>query len=131
MATITHWQLAALGACDDQRDIFKATFGAKAEVTEANARTAVAAGLDINWLAERVLTGPYREQYEAVRRQAWEQYEAVRRQAEEQYEAVRRQAEEQYEAVRRQAWEQYQIARALAFVNAYNAQVGEEPVNDN
>jgi hypothetical protein len=46
-------------------------------VNEENAHKAVAAGLDIHWLAERVLKGEALATYEAAIAPAWATYQAA------------------------------------------------------
>ncbi len=52
------------GACEDQIELFAATFGASAELTRENAIKAARAGLDIDWLADRLLAPPAWRAYE-------------------------------------------------------------------
>ena len=76
MATkrITLSQLRKLKACKDQLDLFKSTFGASAAVTEANLVRAVAAGLNIDWLAGKTLPAPARKAYNEALASAREAY---------------------------------------------------------
>ena len=65
MATkrITLDQLRKLEACEDQLEVFEATFGTSAAVTEVNLHRAVAAGLNIHWLAGKTLPAPALKAY--------------------------------------------------------------------
>jgi hypothetical protein len=56
-------------ACKDQVALFRATFGERAELTAENWERAIDASLDVHW-TDRLLNGPAREQYQAVKRQA-------------------------------------------------------------
>ncbi len=89
MKSITLAWLIRQEACDEQVAIFKRVFGVAAEVNAANALLAVEAGMDINWLADHLLSAPAwaeykrvcapaREEYERVRATAWEEYERHR-----------------------------------------------------
>ncbi len=62
-------------ACEDHVEKFAATFGDRAELTRANAVRAVRAGLDIDWLATRLLDAPARRAYEEATTLAWRAYE--------------------------------------------------------
>jgi hypothetical protein len=59
---ITLKQLRKLGACSGQVDLFKATFGKEAELTEA---LVLEHGpkFDIHWLAGKIFTAPIYEEY--------------------------------------------------------------------
>ena len=120
MKRITKTLLRRLKACPEQVETFAKLFPRGAEVTEENALKADKAGLDVNWLAYKVLTFPAWEQYQAAIAQAWKQLEAVTAPALEQYEAAKAPAWKQYEAATATALGQYEAAIAVAFVRAYN-----------
>ena len=62
MDRITLTQLK--GACPEQRALFRRVFPKGAPVDEATALKAVAAGLDVYWLAARLLPAPARKAYD-------------------------------------------------------------------
>jgi hypothetical protein len=53
-------------ACEDQRNLFGATFGASAKIRPRNMAKAIRAGLSIEWL-ERLIPAPARAEYDKVR----------------------------------------------------------------
>jgi hypothetical protein len=63
---ITLAQLRNLGACVDQLEIFERTFGDSAEVSHENIPKALAAELDVAWIAWRALGGPAGAAYRAA-----------------------------------------------------------------
>ena len=69
MATnrITAAMLVEKGACHEQVVRFRAEWPDGAAVTIRNARKAVALGLDLDWLANEMLTAPAREAYEKAK----------------------------------------------------------------
>ena len=70
MKAITYAQLEQLEACDTQLELFKERFG---EVLELTVETdpAIAAGFDIDWLANKVLTASNRREYKKATAAAW------------------------------------------------------------
>jgi hypothetical protein len=54
--TITVAWLRERNACANAVKLFRKTFGKSARITAANVRKAVAADLNLDWIAERVLT---------------------------------------------------------------------------
>ena len=63
MKTITSRMLRKARACEEQYELFHATFGDSVEVTESNCLRAAKVGLDIEWAAEHLLSDPAREEY--------------------------------------------------------------------
>ncbi len=61
---ITSTMLKKWGACEGQRDLFKETFPRGATISYKNAGKAAEAGLAINFLASRLLSGKQLEKYE-------------------------------------------------------------------
>ena len=61
---ITAAMLRRMGACEEQVAAFEEEWPDGADVTEKNALRAVALGLDVDWLATRVLNGAALEQYD-------------------------------------------------------------------
>ena len=107
---ITLETLKALNACRPQVDLFASLYPDGVEVTEENALAAVKAGLDIDWLAQHLLTGAAREAYGEATAVAWKAYDEAC--------DVARQA---YLEASGAAWKAYSEACAVAFVAALNA----------
>jgi len=76
MQIITAEWLANKKACADQVELFRATFGAAAPVTEANVLRALRAGLNVRWLAGHAPPPAWETCY-AVIIPAWEAYRAA------------------------------------------------------
>ena len=93
--TITLKQLRLKGACSEQVELFKATFGESSEVTMDNA-VKYADKFDWTWAAEHLLPAP-----------AWKAYQ----------EAMAT-ADKAYEEATAPAGKAYREAKATAFVNA-------------
>ena len=106
---ITVKQLRALGACEDQVDLFQRLLGDSVEVTEAlcvgHAQEFGAGAWD--WAAAHLLSPPARAAYEAARAPAWAEYDAATAPA-----------LATYEAARATAWATYKAAVARAFGGA-------------
>jgi len=77
MTQVTVAMLERLGACLSQVELFKATFGESAELTQENGARAADAGLDINWLARRVLTGERLAEHQRAEATALAEYQRV------------------------------------------------------
>ena len=60
---ITAEWLEAADACEEQVELFRATFGERAELTRSDALRAARAGLDLEWLTGRILPAPARRAY--------------------------------------------------------------------
>ena len=88
MATnrITAAMLVEKGACHEQVVRFRAEWPDGAAVTIRNARKAVALGLDLDWLANEMLTAPALEAYEKATAPAREACEKATAPAWEAYE---------------------------------------------
>ena len=78
MKRITVQMLKEHKACEDQVKTFGQLFPHGAAVTLRNVLRAVAAGLDIDWAAQHLLSPTAWETYEAARAPAWKTYEAAR-----------------------------------------------------
>ena len=73
--SITAAQLMAWGACPDQVQIFRATFGEEAPVTEEALAQALAAGLSIPWLVRYTLNVPAQAAFDLVHLSAHKEYQ--------------------------------------------------------
>lgn len=71
---ITLEMLENLGACQQHRNIFAEIYPDGVEVTEDAAVMAVRAGLDVTWLAGRLLNAPAWKAYREACAKAWETY---------------------------------------------------------
>lgn len=74
---ITVRWLRSQGACEDQVKLFRHTFGDSAELSRAAASKAVVAGLDLDWLANRLLPATAWRPYREARATAWRAYEGA------------------------------------------------------
>lgn len=84
-ALITADWLRSWGACEEQVIVFERLFPAGASLTEAALEQALAARLDVAWLAELFTvyaTAEPRRAYEAATAEAWRAYLAARATAE-------------------------------------------------
>ena len=130
MATTNHQitllLLKRLGACKDQRDLFKTTFGRYAELTEESAIRAADAGLSISWLASEVLTSESDAEYQRVCQPADAEYQRVCQPAKDEYQRVRKNADAEYQRVCQNAEDEYKRLCALAFLRIYVAQLATE-----
>ena len=114
MKQVTVEMLERLDACRDQVKLFRATFGEAAELTEGNGMKAAATGLDIYWLAFRVLTGERLAEYKRVRAAASAEYQRVTAPAWAEYQRVTAAASAEYQRVTAPAWAEYQRVTAAA-----------------
>ena len=105
---ITEKVLVDLRAFSSQVDLFVETFPRGCTVTIKNLEKAGKAGLDINWLANEIFKGVYREAYQAAERPA----------------------EEAYQAAKRPAYEAYQAATRPAFMMVVNMMDGKVKINE-
>ena len=113
----THITIADLvdnHACQDQRDLFVATFGDKAKIGPRNMTKAIKVGLDIFWL-ERLIQASARAEYEKARATAWAEYEKVRASAWAEYDKATASALAEYKKVTASAWAEYDKATAPAW----------------
>ncbi len=101
-------------ACEDHAEKFVATFGDRAELTRANVVRAVRAGLDIDWLAPRLLDAPALRAYEEVRVTAWRAYKKATAPAWRAYKEAMAPALRAYEQVAAPARRAYKEATAPA-----------------
>jgi hypothetical protein len=108
-STITLAQLKTADACADQRALFKKTFGASVEVTEALCAS-VADKFDWDWASAYLLGAPALAEYERARATAWAEYERVCAPA-----------WADYERARATAMAEYERACATAFARVYLA----------
>ena len=134
---ITLKQLRLLGACTGQVALFKATFGAKVEITEAVCKEH-GSKFDTDWLAAKLFSrelykeylakcAPLDAEYQAKCAQLWEEYLAKRAPLDAEYRAKRDQfyAEyrakcaplyAEYEAKHAPLYAEYQAKHALVFM---------------
>ena len=101
------------GACADQRALFRKTFGASVEVTEALA-IEHAALFDWAWAAENLLSAPARAEYDKACAPAWAKYDKACAPAWAEYVKACAPALAEYEKVRAPAWAEYEKVRAAA-----------------
>ena len=74
--TVTLQWLKKHGACTDQVELFAKTFGdSSVAITPESIERASNVGLDINWVATRILTPPALKAYEEAKATAWKAYE--------------------------------------------------------
>ena len=66
MKTITLAWLYKQNACPEQAAIFEAEWGEEARLTRENLERALALGLDLEWLAGRLLTAAALAEYDRV-----------------------------------------------------------------
>jgi hypothetical protein len=98
MTTITSEMLA--DACSGQQELFNVTFkSGRAKINARNWKRAIAAGLQVTWLA-RLLNQQAWAEYQKVRGPAWAEYEKVRESALAEYEKVCGPALAEYKKVR-------------------------------
>ena len=120
---ITLAMLRAKKACEDQRELFKATFGEEAEVTLDNCLKAAAADLNLPWAAEAFFTSPVRAEYDKVCAAAQVEYNKVCAPGRAEYDKVRTAAQAEYEKVCAKAcdaaWAEYNKACDAAWAE-YN-----------
>ena len=112
---ITKRQLHRLQACTEQVNLFTTEWPDGCEVNQANALRAIELGLDIDFLARKVLTDDNLAEYNKVRDQAQAKYDKACDQAWAEYKKVRDQAQAEYNKVRDQAWAEYDKACAPAW----------------
>jgi hypothetical protein len=112
--SITLRWLKAEEACRSQVDLFRDTFGESADVSRAAATEAARAGLDVDWLAARLLDDPARRAYEEARATARRAYEEARAPARRAYEEARAPARRAYEEAMATARRAYDEAMAPA-----------------
>lgn len=131
---ITSAYLVSLGACSDHVARFAAAFPDGLDLAacdvDATAAAVVAAGLDVGWAAEHILTPAGRAEYGWVRdtnlaayvraiAPALAEYERVcSNTARAEFERVTALAEAEYERVRDTALAEYQRHRATALITA-------------
>jgi len=85
---ITAKLLSQIGACQIEK--FLETFpSGEVKNTKKNIRRAFAAGMDVNWLAEKILCAPAWAKFEEVCDPAWAKYKEVRASAWAKYKEVR------------------------------------------
>jgi len=89
MKRITVTYLTHLGACPDQVAIVEREWPAGAPIMTASIHKAYQLGLDVEWLARKVLDAPVWAEYERVRAPAWAKYTKVRAPALAEYKNVK------------------------------------------
>lgn len=72
---ITTQLLQSNGACKNQIAIFQAIWPNGAEMTAANLSKAVTLGLNVDWLAEKILMTSALVEYKRIRGPEWAEYE--------------------------------------------------------
>ena len=104
--------LVAHEACEVET--FRATFGASAELTRANALKAAQAGLDLDWLAEHLMDGTVWRAYQAKKNTTWRAHVKAMFTARRAYEKSTATAWRDEEATAT-AWRAYEEATATAW----------------
>ena len=86
-------QIKALNPCADQFHAARRFFGKRKRVA-VSVRLAVslASKFDFQWLAQKTLTEPAQQAYDAARAPTWQAYNAARAQAQQAYDAATAQA---------------------------------------
>ncbi len=112
--TIDAAWLRAHGACERATQKVTDEWPAGAAVTRANLLRAAALGLDLDWLARRVLAAPASAEYERAMAPAWAEYERAMAPAREEYERATASAGEEYERAMAPAREEYERVTAPA-----------------
>ena len=119
---ITLKELRLIGACEQQVELFKETFGTEVELTVENALR-YGALFDIDWIASKVLQGgkladyrakcaPLDADYWAKCAPLWDDYRAKCAPLWADYEAKRATLDAGYEAKRATLWADYEAKRA-------------------
>ena len=129
-ARVTLPLLRALGACEDQIDIFEALYPDGVDVAPATVEAAHVAGLNVVWLATsearatrdaasapakaayQAATAPAKAAYRAAVAQAWADYQATIAPAWADYQAAIAPAKADYQAAVDKVWAAYQDATA-------------------
>ena len=114
--TVTVEQLQAWYACPDQVQLFFETFGDAAVVSPETLDMAETAGLDLWWLAERVLSPPVLASLTRTTDAAWAEYIRVTNAALAEYIRVKNAARADYNWVRDAAWADCDRVRADALI---------------
>jgi hypothetical protein len=115
LRVITREWLEEHEACDDHVEKFAATFGDEAELTRANAIKAARAGLDIDWLAGKLLDATALRAYEEAKVPAWRAYQEAKAPAWRAYQEARAPAWRAYQEATAPALRAYEEARAPAW----------------
>ena len=76
---VTTQKLKDLGACPEQIELFRRTFGESADVTEANIVRAELEGLNVDWLGKRLVATETWREYEAATTESWKAHERENR----------------------------------------------------
>jgi len=118
MKTLTLQRLIDLGACADQRELFRETFGDSVDVTPELC-VSVADKFDWRWAAEHLLSAPAWAEYERATAPAWAECERVEAPAWAEYERVKALARAEYKRVEAPAWAEYQRVEARTFGELY------------
>lgn len=116
-------------ACQEQVDLFVATFGTAGEVTQDNCIKAARRGLHIDWAASNLLNRKQREFYKELEASLWEAYKEARaplwaayNEAKDSLLSVYKEAEETSLAAYREfeapLWAAYEESEAISFYNA-------------
>ena len=121
---ITRKMLKAWEACPDQVDTFASEWPRGAEVTRENVDRAVELGLNVEWLAERVLDGNALAEYERVTAAALAEYDRARDAALAKYDRAAAPAIAEYERVRDAALAEYDREKEEAFLAAVEREKG-------
>ncbi len=106
--------LKSKGACADQVALFKSTFGAQVDVTEALCE-AHFDKFNWGWASRYLLTPDARAEYERVVAPAYAELQLVIAQAYAEYQRVRAQADVEHQRVRAPAYAEYERVDALAY----------------
>jgi len=113
--TVTLAWLEKLGACNDHIELFAKTFGDSTAVTPEAITRAAAVGLDLDWIAERIITATALKAYKEAKAPAWKAYEEATAPALKAYEEGAATAFKAYEEGAATAFKAYVEAEATAW----------------
>ena len=111
---ITLQDLIDNDACEDQRELFAATFGESVKIGLRNGFKALKAGLDVLW-CERFIPAAALAEYVEVRDAALAEYDKATAPAWAEYSKVRAAAWAEYDKATAAAWDEYDKATAAAW----------------
>ena len=115
---ITLRQLQRLGACQAQRNKFKALFGQSVEVT-AELAEKHAADFSVDWLVSNTLKAPAKAKYDRAMAPAKAKYDRVMAPVKAEYNRVMEAAKAEYDRVMVSAKAEYDRVMAPAWARAF------------
>jgi len=105
-------------ACEDQAALAILYFGERATMTRTMLHECAALGLDLDWLAERILTPKQRAAYQQATATAWAAYQQATAPALAAHEQATNTARATFQQATAAAWATYQQATAPALAAA-------------